>query len=161
MCIRANEKKHKRLAEHLLGADGAGKAQTPTTNVKSGYGGLVDIEFAVQTLQLVHGGKEPSVRVQNTPLAIDRLHNIGVLTEEQRDGLTEAYQFLRRVENALRIVHDRALDALPKNRAELGQLARRLGYTGDADTPAVEAFLQDYGKWTEMTRALFNQILVD
>lgn len=138
-----------------------GKAQTSTVNVKSGYGGLVDIEFAVQTLQLVHGGGETSVRVQNTPLAIERLHEIGVLTEAQCDGFSEAYQFLRRVENALRIVHDRALDALPKNRAELGQLARRLGYTGSNDKPAAEAFLQDYGKWTEMTRALFNEILVE
>ena len=137
-----------------------GKAQTPTANVKSGYGGLVDIEFAVQTLQLVHGGRETSVRVQNTPFAIDRLHKIGVLTEAQRDGLGEAYQFLRRVENALRIVHDRPLDALPKNREELGQLARRLGYTGGSDKPAAEAFLQDYGKWTEKTRSLFNEILV-
>ena len=137
-----------------------GKAQTSTVNVKSGYGGLVDIEFVVQILQLVHGGGETSVRVQNTPLAIERLYKIGVLTEEQRDGLTEAYQFLRRVENALRIVHDRALDELPKNRAELGQLARRLGYTGSDDKPAAEAFLQDYGKWTEITRALFNEILV-
>ena len=137
-----------------------GKAQTSTVNVKSGYGGLVDIEFVVQTLQLVHGGRETSVHVQNTPFAIERLHKIGVLTEVQRDGLTEAYQFLRRVENALRIVHDRALDALPKNRAELGQLARRLGYTGSSDKPAAEAFLQDYGKWTETTRALFNEILV-
>ncbi len=136
------------------------KAQTSTVNVKSGYGGLVDIEFAVQTLQLVHGGRETSVRVQNTPLAIERLHEIGVLTKAQCDGFAEAYQFLRRVENALRIVHDRALDALPKNRAELGQLARRLGYTGSDDKPAAEAFLQDYGKWTEMTRALFNEILV-
>ena len=137
-----------------------GKAQTSTVNVKSGYGGLVDIEFVVQTLQLVHGGRETSVRVQNTPLAIERLQKIGVLTEAQGDGLAEAYQFLRRVENALRIVHDRALDALPKNRAELGQLARRLGYRGGNDKPAGEVFLQDYGKWTETTRALFNQILV-
>ena len=138
-----------------------GKAQTSTVNVKSGYGGLVDIEFVVQTLQLVHGGGETSVRVQNTPLAIERLYEIGVLTEVQRNGLGEAYQFLRRVENALRIVHDRTLDALPKNRAELGQLARRLGYTGGNDKPAAEVFLQDYGKWTETTRALFNQILVE
>ena len=137
-----------------------GKTQTSTVNVKSGYGGLVDIEFVVQILQLVHGGGETSVRVQNTSLAIERLHKIGVLTEEQRDGLAEAHQFLRRVENALRIVHDRALDELPKNRAELGQLARRLGYTGRNDKPAAEAFLQDYGKWTETTRALFNRILV-
>ena len=140
---------------------GRSKTQTPIANVKSGYGGLVDIEFAVQILQLVHGGEAPSVRVQNTLLAVERLHDIGVLTEAQRDGLSEAYLFLRRVENALRIVHDRALDALPKNRAELAQLARRLGYAETEGTSIVDAFLQDYGKWTEMTRSLFNEILVD
>ena len=137
------------------------KTQLPAVNVKSGYGGLVDIEFVVQTLQLVNGGEEPSARVQNTPLAIDMLHKIGVLTKSQRDGLSEAYQFLRTVENALRIVHDRALDALPTNRLELTQLARRLGYTDTENTSTAEAFLQDYGKWTETTRSLFNQILVD
>ena len=140
---------------------GRSKTQTPIANVKSGYGGLVDIEFAVQTLQLVHGEEAPSVRVQNTPLAIERLHDTGVLTEEQCDRLSEAYLFLRRVENALRIVHDRALDALPKNRTELAQLARRLGYEETGGTPIADAFLQDYGKWTETTRSLFNQILVD
>ena len=140
---------------------GRGKTQTSVTNVKSGYGGLVDIEFAVQTLQLAHGREAPSVRVQNTPLAIERLHDIGILTEAQRDRLSEAYLFLRRVENALRIVHDRALDALPRNRTELAQLARRLGYEETEDISIVDAFLQDYGKWTETTRSLFNQILVD
>ena len=140
---------------------GRGKTQAPIANVKSGYGGLVDIEFAVQTLQLVHGGEAPSIRVQNTPLAIARLHDIGVLTAVQRDELSEAYLYLRRVENALRIVHDRALDALPKNRTELAQLARRLGYVETEEVPIADAFLQDYGKWTETTRALFNQILVD
>ena len=140
---------------------GRSKTQTPIANVKSGYGGLVDIEFAVQTLQLVHGGEAPSVRVQNTPLAIAKLHDIGVLTVAQRDDLSAAYLYLRRVENALRIVHDRALDALPKNRTELAQLARRLGYEVTEDTSIVDAFLQDYGKWTETTRSLFNQILVD
>ena len=139
----------------------SGRVQKPAANVKSGYGGLVDIEFAVQTLQLIHGTDATSVRVPNTLLVIDRLHAIGVLTEVQRTGLSDAYKFLRRVENALRIVYDRALDALPTNRAELTQLARRLGYTETEDTPIVEAFLQDYGKWTEKTRALFNEILVN
>ena len=140
---------------------GRSKTQTPIANVKSGYGGLVDIEFAVQTLQLVHGGVAPSIRVQNTPLAIAKLHNIGVLTAAQRDGLSEAYLYLRSVENALRIVHDRALDALPKNRTELAQLARRLGYEETEGIPIADAFLRDYGKWTETTRSLFNEILVD
>ncbi|MDE0484378.1 MAG: hypothetical protein OXI67_17495 [Candidatus Poribacteria bacterium] len=139
----------------------SGRTQKPAANVKSGYGGLIDIEFAAQTLQLIHGTETTSVRVPNTLLAIERLHAIDVLTETQRTGLSEAYQYLRRVENALRIVHDRALDALPTNRAELTQLARRLGYAETEDTPIVEAFSQDYGKWTEKTRALFNELVVN
>ena len=138
----------------------SGKVQKSTANVKSGYGGLVDIEFAVQTLQLIHGTEYKSIRVANTLSAIDRLHEIDVLTESQRVGLSEAYRYLRRVENALRIVHDRALDALPTNRTELSQLSRRLGYEETEETSIVEAFMQDYGKWTEKTRALFNEILV-
>lgn len=139
----------------------SGRSQRPTANVKSGYGGLVDIEFAVQTLQLKHGTDIPNIREPNTLLAIDKLQEFGVLTENQRTGLSEAYRFLRRVENALRIVHDRSLDALPTQRTELGHLAKRLGYADTEETQTVEAFLQDYGKWTETTRSLFNELLVN
>lgn len=137
------------------------RTQRKSTDVKSGYGGLVDIEFAVQTLQLIHGTDADSVRVPNTLDAIDRLNTVGILTEEQSSGLSEAYKFLRRVENALRIVHDRALDALPTNQSELAQLARRLGYTDSEEPSSVEKFSQDYGMWTEKTRTLFNSLLVD
>ena len=139
----------------------SGKGQRSTANVKSGYGGLVDIEFAVQTLQLIHGTENKSIREPNTLIAIDKLFQIGMLTETQQKGLTESYQYLRSVENALRIVHDRALDALPTHRTELSQLARRLGYEETEEKSIIEAFLQDYGKWTEKTRTLFNEILIN
>ncbi len=139
----------------------SGRTQRSAANVKSGYGGLVDIEFAVQTLQLIYGTDMPTVREPNTLLAIDRLQECGVLTDRQRTGLSEAYRFLRRVENALRIVHDRALDALPTQSTELARLAKRLGYVDTEGTQTVEAFLQDYGKWTETTRELFNALLVN
>lgn len=139
----------------------SGKGKGSTANVKSGYGGLVDIEFAVQTLQLIHGTENKSIREPNTLIAIEKLFEIGILTETQRKGLTESYQYLRSVENALRIVHDRALDALPTNRTELSQLARRIGYEETENASIIEAFLQDYGKWTEKTRTLFNEILVN
>lgn len=139
----------------------SGKVQRSTANVKSGYGGLVDIEFAVQTLQLIYGTEHKSIRVANTLIAIDKLSDIGVLTETQAVGLSESYQYLRSVENALRIVHDRALDALPTNRSELAQLARRLGYEETENSSTVETFLQDYGKWAEKTRTLFNDLLLN
>ena len=127
-------------------------------NVKSGYGGLVDIEFAVQTLQLIHGTAHPNVRAQNTFEAIDQLHGIDTLTTNQRDQLTSAYEFLRRVENSLRIVHDRPLDDLPDHTAELEKLAKRLGYV-NGEGKAAEVFLKEYQQCTERTRALFNQLL--
>ena len=104
----------------------------PQIDVKSGYGGLIDIEFVAQTLQLIYGTAHPQVRAQNTVEAIHRLHETGMLTVEQRDQLSFAYEFLRNVENSLRIVHDRPLDALPDTEAALEQLAKRLGYEDGA-----------------------------
>ena len=127
-------------------------------DVKSGYGGLVDIEFAVQTLQLLHGTASPQVRVANTSEAIKQLRAIDALTDEQQKTLIEAYTFLRSVENSLRIVHDRLLHALPDRTAELEQLARRLGYVKN-ERSVSEQFLQDYHTSTEKTRALFNELV--
>ena len=127
-------------------------------DVKSGYGGLIDIEFLAQTLQLIHGTTHSQVRVQNTVEAIHQLHEIGVLTLDQRDQLRFAYEFLRNVENSLRIVHDRPLDALPDTEAALEHLAKRLGYE-DGARRASDSFLRDYQWCTETTRTLFNQLL--
>ena len=127
-------------------------------NVKSGYGGLIDIEFVAQTLQLIHGTTHPQVRVPNTVEAIHRLHEVGVLTVDQREQLRLAYEFLRNVENSLRIVHDRPLAALPDTAAALEQLAKRLGYE-DGVRQASDSFLKDYQWCTETTRTLFNQLL--
>ena len=127
-------------------------------DVKSGYGGLIDIEFLAQTLQLIHGTTHLQVRVQNTVETIHQLHEIGVLTLDQRDQLRFAYEFLRNVENSLRIVHDRPLDALPDTEAALEHLAKRLGYE-DGARRASDSFLRDYQWCTETTRTLFNQLL--
>ena len=129
-----------------------------TKDVKAGYGGLVDIEFAVQILQLIHGTDSPQVRVQHTVKAIAQLHEIGALTNDQKAGLLEAYEFLRRVENSLRIVHDRPLDALPDKAAELEKLARRMGYL-DQNGEVSSRFLKDYQDCTERTRTLFHDLL--
>ena len=129
-----------------------------TQDVKSGYGGLVDIEFAVQTLQLIYGTQYPTVRAQNTLDAIAQLSEIGVITTSDKEHLVRDYEFLRRVENSLRIVHDRPLDALPDQTAELDKLAKRVGYLDQAQS-ATEQFLKDYQEITEDTRKLFNRLL--
>ena len=129
-----------------------------TQDVKSGYGGLVDIEFAVQTLQLIYGTQYPMVRAQNTLDAIAQLSEIDAITTSDKEHLVRDYEFLRRVENSLRIVHDRPLDALPDQTAELDKLAKRAGYL-DQGQSATEQFLKDYQEFTEDTRKLFYQLL--
>ena len=107
---------------------------------------------------MIHGTECPKVRAQNTLDAIARLREIGVITAADRERLDRDYEFLRRVENSLRIVHDRPLDALPEQTAELDKLAKRVGYLDEGQS-ATEQFLKDYREITEDTRQLFNRLL--
>ena len=79
---------------------------------KAGHGGLVDVEFATQYLQLLHGGRLSAVRGPNTLLALEALGAEGVLAAEDGRLLRAGYLFHRRVENRLRLVHGRALARL-------------------------------------------------
>ena len=134
------------------------RTATKVQDVKIGYGGITDIEFIVQTLQLVAGCHNPNVRSQNTLIALKQLSDAGALSAAHHQELSELYQFLRMVENRLRIVHDRSLNALPTEEYELEKLAKRLGYTDDK-RPATKRIMHDYQDCTNKTRELFNKIL--
>jgi glutamate-ammonia-ligase adenylyltransferase len=125
-------------------------------NPKTGHGGLVDVEFAAQFLQLVHGHAHPTVRTGSTPVALARLREAGLLREAEHEALAKGYEFLRRVELRLRIVHDFAIDHLPEGGPALKQLARRLGYYGPE--PAVR-FLADYARVTGEVRRAFEEVV--
>ncbi len=115
-------------------------------NPKTGHGGLVDVEFAAQFLQLVHGHDHPEIRTGSTPEALARLRAAGLLREQAYQALwPAATQFLRRVELRLRIVHDYEVDHLPPPGPALDQLARRLGYGGPE---AAARFLAEYDRIT-------------
>jgi [glutamine synthetase] adenylyltransferase / [glutamine synthetase]-adenylyl-L-tyrosine phosphorylase len=125
-------------------------------NSKLGRGGLVDVEFAVQFLQLVHGSSHPSVRTPSTVAALAELRRAGLLAASEADPLARGYRFLRRVESRLRIVRDRAISHLPTSGRELTLLARRLGYSGPR---AGEELLGDYERETQSVRAAFLRVL--
>jgi glutamate-ammonia-ligase adenylyltransferase len=126
-------------------------------NPKTGRGGLVDVEFAAQFLQLAHGHEHPSIRTPATPLALRRLREAGLLREAEYQALARGYDFLRRLELRLRIVHDYTIDHLPPpGSLALVQLARRSGYFGD--DPAAR-LLYDYGRTTEEVRAAFEAVV--
>ncbi len=125
-------------------------------NPKLGHGGLVDVEFATQYLQLRHGALHPSVRTTNTLAALDALEREGCLDEADARSLREGYLFLRRVENRLRLVHGHSLSSMPTSGRPLELLARRLGYLG-AD--AGKALLCDYRARTEAVRATYCRLM--
>jgi glutamate-ammonia-ligase adenylyltransferase len=125
-------------------------------NPKTGRGGLVDVEFAAQFLQLAHGHEHPEIRSGTTPVALRLLRQAGLLREAELEALAEGYDFLRRVELRLRIVHDFAIDHLPEQGPQLRQLARRLGYGGP--DPGGR-FLGEYARITAAVRQAFDEVV--
>ena len=99
-------------------------------NVKFSPGGLVDIEYAVQYLQIMHGSRHPGLRTPTTLAALSALRKAGLLSAAEETGLRDSYLFLRRVIDAMRIVRGNARDlVLPRlDSEEFTFLARRLGY---------------------------------
>ncbi len=128
-------------------------------NFKLGRGGLADIEFACQMLQLAYGAERPEVRCSNTFEAIERLAQAGLLEPEEGRALAEAYGFLRRVENHLRVERDRSVDTLPAEEEALAALSRRMGLKAASPSALAQAFLEQYERQTSLTRELYDAIL--
>jgi glutamate-ammonia-ligase adenylyltransferase len=133
-----------------------GKESTRGKNPKVGRGGIVDVEFAVQFLQLAHGHAHPSVLTPSTPQALRRLREAGLLRDAPCQALREGYEFHRRLALRMRIVHDYSIDWLPAGGRALAQLARRLGYHGEDPGARLVA---DYARITEGVRAAFEEVV--
>ncbi len=108
--------------EELVRARGKGSVE-----VKRGRGGIRDIEFAVQLLQLVHGRRHERLRVTGTLQALHVLAEEGFVAPADAEALADSYRFLRRLEHRLQMVQDRQTHELPTDRAALGPLARAMG----------------------------------
>jgi [glutamine synthetase] adenylyltransferase / [glutamine synthetase]-adenylyl-L-tyrosine phosphorylase len=128
-------KMKERLESHA--ARTARRSKTSDTNdVKLGPGGIRDIEFSVQLLQLVHGGTDLSVRDRSTLPALRALMQGGYIAEEDGAALQVAYRWLRNVEHRLQLWQERQVHHLPTQEAARARIARSLGYK---DTPAASA----------------------
>ncbi len=97
-------------------------------NVKLGEGGIREIEFLAQTLQLVWGGRDPALRVPTTLGALRMLVRAGHVPRSAARELGAAYRFLRRVEHRLQMTADRQVHELPQRPAELARFATFMGY---------------------------------
>ena len=139
-----------RIAEER-GAPGDG------LNIKTDWGGLVDVEFAVQMLQLRHGHAEPRVRVHSTREALDALIAVGVLSADDGERLRGGYAFLRDLEGRLRIEHDQPVEAIDTDPVAMLGLARRLGYTG-TDDQMVATFVRELARHRAAIRDVYTRV---
>ena len=128
-------------------------------NVKLGHGGIREVEFLVQGLQLLHGGKNPWVREANTLRALHRLAGQHLLADADYEVLVRAYIFLRKLEHRLQILHDRQTHTLPESLRELGALARRMGYQSPEHPDPVVSLLEEYERHTGAVRGLYDAFL--
>ncbi len=154
-------------------------------NVKTGHGGIRDIEFAIQFLQLLNGGALSEVRTGNTLEAIARLEQAGSLTPDERGKLEDNYSMLRKLEHRLQIMFDLKTHLLPSDDHELAKLAVRMGYGGhqvsgvgfqvpevaqkltpdtghrpkDGHPTPLDVFKHDYARRTKQNRDILDHLL--
>ncbi|MGD2025801.1 MAG: bifunctional [glutamine synthetase] adenylyltransferase/[glutamine synthetase]-adenylyl-L-tyrosine phosphorylase, partial [Methyloceanibacter sp.] len=118
-------------------------------DIKLGRGGIRDIEFFAQTQQLIAGGRHPELRTRGTLKTLARLAEDGWIESEAAEELSEAYLFLRRVENRIQMIGDQQTHLVPAEPRDLDRLARLCGFSdtdafGDALTSRFECVEKHY-----------------
>lgn len=127
-------------------------------NIKTGRGGMVDVEFITQYLQLKHAAQVKELRKQNVLELLLALAEQKLMPVADAELLINGYKFLRRLENKLRLLHDQSINELSSDRKNLRKVARSLGYGASWVAPEQE-FLEKYRSTTEQIRALFEHYL--
>jgi [glutamine synthetase] adenylyltransferase / [glutamine synthetase]-adenylyl-L-tyrosine phosphorylase len=126
--------------------------------VKRGRGGIRDIEFAVQLLQLVHGRLDPDLRSPTTLTALAELASAGYVDDDDAGRLADAYRFLRRVEHRLQLRDGTPVYAVPDGEAERRRLARSLGFRDAPDGTAIERFEASLADHRRTVRAIHERL---
>ncbi len=139
------------------------KRQTDT-HIKLGLGGIREIEFFVQSFQLLYGGTCLELRTPSTLTALDRLLDFGYIGRSEFEALRSAYVFLRDLEHKLQLVHDLQTHSLPDAEDELVRCARRMGYrertdsAEDSDSEILHEFQKDLKEHTLTVHQIFDSL---
>lgn len=128
-------------------------------NVKLSPGGIRDIEFMVQTLQLLHVATCPQLLESNTTTALQHLRALNFLQSVDGTFLEEAYLFLRDVEHKLQMVHELQTHTLPHQPSELTKCAIRMGYANQPASSATTKFLTRYESVRTRVQTLYQRLL--
>jgi glutamate-ammonia-ligase adenylyltransferase len=134
------------------------KETADSYNIKTGRGGMVDVEFAVQYLLLKYGCRYPELRTTSTVVALKEIRTLGLLTENDAEALLTGYKFLRKLENRLRIIHDYSVNDLGGPKSYINKLALRLGYDPKLKNPGA-ILICDYEEATGKIRDCYDRIL--
>ena len=127
-------------------------------NVKLGVGGIREIEFLVQTIQVLAGKRVPALLDRSTLGALNRFVRLKLITAKERDDLTAAYVFLRDAEHKLQMVHDLQTHSLPDQQDELERCAIRMGYQGASRSAALTRFQSDHTAHTTVVHDIFRSL---
>jgi glutamate-ammonia-ligase adenylyltransferase len=152
--IEAMAETRERISDKL-----ASRRRAPGTDVKLARGGIRDIEFLVQCLQRVHGGREAWLRNSSTLLALNRLRDKDLLSDTEYSRLAQAYQFLRHLEHRLQFAEDRQTHLLPERREELTLVARRMPLAQLGDEASPEALLRRLNEHLERVQEIYARVI--
>ena len=148
--VRAVREMKTQIDRSLRGKDASHR------NVKLGRGGIREVEFLIQAMQLLYGGDDPWLRERNSLRAIFRLTERGYLSHALGRELGDALVYLRTVEHRLQLVHEFQTHTLPEEPRALGLLARRMGA---AQPPATAArrFMVEHRRVTALVHRAFRE----
>ena len=142
---------HRQIREHASKRSSGHPERA--NDVKLGRGGIREIEFIVQLLQVVRGGQFPELRTRPTLSALPRLAKAGLMPQSSAQALAEAYDFLRRVEHRIQYLDDQQTHVLPTQDADLDWIASTMGYA------AAPALLHQLDSHRELVAQEFDSLL--
>ncbi len=147
--VRALKARNEAATERRRGGD---------RDLKLGLGGIRDVEFSVQLLQLVHGQADPALRIRPTLGALGELGRAGYIALDDADGLTEAYRFLRRAEHVVQLAEGRQQHVLPDDPTALASVAWAFGYRGTVELSAGEQLDSDRRRFRLQVRSIHERL---
>lgn len=144
----------RRLTQRIRASHSGPRVPGPGFNLKHGRGGIREIEFFAQTHQLIHGGRDPSLRLRGTRVSLDALAAAGHISGDQAQMLGQSYDRLRTIEHRLQMVHDRQTHSLPHGDA-LDGVARLDGLPDGA------ALVAELTGITEQVARCYDTLITD
>ena len=147
---------HRRVREEAQ-RRAAGRPER-ANDVKLSRGGIREIEFTVQLLQVVRGGQFPELRTRSTLRALHKLSHFGLMKPETAEAMARAYEFYRRVEHRIQYLDDQQTHQLPTEDQDLRWIAQSLGFACDASRESCR-LLSDLCEFREIVATEFDALL--